>query len=78
MLKVYVHDFVMYDSLVDDPWERTSLSKLSTSSKLSSSLTYPFEALKAMIGVRGLDNLVGLWQLASEHAPIFLNSRINF
>jgi hypothetical protein len=37
-----------------------SSSKLGTSSKLSDSLTYLSEALKARIGVRGPDNLVGL------------------
>jgi hypothetical protein len=35
-------------------------SKLGTPSKLSDSLTYLSEALKARIGVRGPDNLVGL------------------
>jgi hypothetical protein len=37
-----------------------SSSKLGTPSKLSDSLTYPSKALKARIGVRGPDNLVGL------------------
>jgi hypothetical protein len=36
-----------------------SSSKLDTLSKLSDSLTYPSEALKASIGVRGPNNLVG-------------------
>jgi hypothetical protein len=37
-----------------------SSSKLGTPSKLSGILTYPFEALRANIGVCGPDNLVGL------------------
>jgi hypothetical protein len=48
--------------MVNGPWEWTSSSKLDTPSKLSDSLTYPSKALRARIGVRGLDNLVRLWQ----------------
>jgi hypothetical protein len=41
--------------------EITSSSKLDTLSKLSGTLTYQSEALRARIGVRGPDNLVRLW-----------------
>jgi hypothetical protein len=37
-----------------------SSSKLGTPIKLSGSLAYPSEALRARNGVRGPDNLVGL------------------
>jgi hypothetical protein len=48
-----------------NPRKWTSSSKLDTPSKLSDSLTYLSEALKARIGVRGPNNLVGLWHMVS-------------
>jgi hypothetical protein len=46
--------------MVNGPWEGTSSSKLGTPSKLYDPLAYPSKALRAKIGVRGPDNLVGL------------------